>query len=86
MDARQGGGLRILRARKDGKPLQPGMTPTLNLRGPGGKHIASASITAYGYSAPKGATPLQTTEGQPPDFDNSLTLNAVTHPAGRRRL
>lgn len=61
MEARQGGGLHILRAQRDGKVTRPPMTPTLTLRDAGRKIIVSANITAQGYGGSTGgAMPLQT--------------------------
>jgi hypothetical protein len=59
MDARQEGGLHIVRARDGSQaPQQPAITPSLILTAPQGRQILSATITAHGYAAPNGATPL----------------------------
>jgi hypothetical protein len=81
MFARQGGGLHILRAGKDGQPAQPAMEPSLTLHGTNGKKIVSATITAHGYGAPAGATPLQTNNqsGTHEDLGGSL----VAHPVNK---
>ncbi|MGA2251297.1 hypothetical protein [Terracidiphilus sp.] len=79
MEARQGGGLHILLADKDGQATQPAMEPSLTLRGANGKRIASAAITAHGYGAPKGTTPLQTStsNGTHDDLGGSLVVRPV---------
>lgn len=90
MDVSQRGGLQLLHAGtngagKDGKFPPPGMMPTLTLRGPDGKHIAFASITAYGYAAATGATPLQTGTPSSPARPGG-SLNLTNSPAQRKKL
>lgn len=59
MDARQEGGLHIVRAQDGSKATQqPAITPSLTLTAPQGRQILSATITAHGYAAPKSAMPL----------------------------
>lgn len=59
MDARQEGGLHIVRAQDGSKaPQQPAITPSLTLTAPQGRQILSATITAHGYAAPQSAMPL----------------------------
>lgn len=60
MDARQEGGLHIVRAQDGSKaPQLPAITPTLTLTAPQGRQILSATVTAHGYAAPKSAIPLE---------------------------
>jgi hypothetical protein len=84
MFARQGGGLHILRAGKEGESTQPAMEPSLTLHDTNGKQIVSASILARGYGAPKGATPLQT--GNESGTHDDLGGSLVAHPANRTDL
>ena len=59
MDARQEGGLHMVRTQDGSKaPQQPAITPSLILTAPQGRQILSATITAHGYAAPNGAIPL----------------------------
>jgi hypothetical protein len=76
MEARQGGGLHMLRA-KDGKPSAPALTPTLTLRDK--KRIVSANVTAHGYAAAHGAVPLETSgPDESPDGRIHLHSDATT--------
>jgi hypothetical protein len=60
MDARQEGGLHMVRTQDGSKaPQQPAITPSLILTAPQGRQILSATITAHGYAAPKSAMPLE---------------------------
>ncbi len=64
MDARQGGGLHILRAQDGSKiPQEPAMTPSLTLTAPQDRQILSATITAHGYAASRSAMPLEVQYG-----------------------
>ena len=79
MFARQGGGLHFLRAGKNDQPAEPAMEPSLTLHDAAGKHIVSATITAHGFGAPKGATPLQTgsQDSSQKDMGGSLVARPV---------
>lgn len=64
MDARQEGGLHLVRTRDGSQaPQQPAITPSLTLTAPQGRQILSATITAHGYAAPKSAMPLEVQGG-----------------------
>ncbi len=72
MEARQGGGLHVLRAQKDEKTSsQPFMNPSLILHNPQDQHIVSASVTALGSGPTKGTTLLQARERKHDDDDSS---------------
>ena len=61
LTARQGGGLHFVRT-KDGQTSPVEMTPSIILKQPAGSRIVSASITARGNGASKGAMPLNTSD------------------------
>ena len=84
MFARQGGGLHVLRADKDGQLTQPALEPSLTLHGPNGKRIVSAAITARGYGAPQGATPLQTSNSN--NTHDDLGGSLVAKPVNKTNL
>ena len=70
MEARQGGGLHVLRAQKDEKTSsQPFMSPSLTLHNPQDQRIVSASVTALGSGPNKGTTLLQARERKHNDDD-----------------
>ena len=75
MTAHQGGGLHILRAKKDNAPATPAIEPNITLKEPQGKRIVSAVVTAHGFGANSGTTLLETG-----DQDYGMALdNGVAH-------
>jgi hypothetical protein len=80
LTAHQGGGLHFVRT-KDGQTSPVEMTPSITLKQPARSRIVSASITARGDGASKGAMPLDTSD----PIKDSLQLQIPPRSPQRQR-